>query len=91
MRNNKRNEKFNVVVNSASEQKFFLFDGHSQIEIRLSPEWLASGFKENPNNNHSKTYFVFGFSFRYFKKHENVKLVQLRFPSNKYYHMERRK
>ena len=66
------------------EQKFFLFDGHSQIEIRLSPEWLASGFKENPNNNHSKTYFVFGFSFRYFKKHENVKLVQLRFPSNKY-------
>ena len=66
------------------EKKFFLFDGNSHIEIKLDKEWIRSGYKENPNYNSSKTYYVFGFSFRYFKKFENSKLAQIRFPSNKY-------
>ena len=69
---------------SFQEQKFFLFDGNSHIEIKFSPEW-NNGFKENPKDNNSKTYYVLGFSFRYFKKNENSKLIQIRFPSNKYF------
>ena len=66
------------------EKKFFLFDGNSHIEIKFSPEW-NNGFKENPKHNDSRTYYVLGFSFRYFKKNENSKLIQIRFPSNKYF------
>ena len=68
-----------------SEKKFFLFDGNSHIEIKFSRDWITSGFKSNPTNNKSKTYFVFGFTFRYFKKNDNEKLCQMRFPSNKYF------
>ena len=68
-----------------SDKNFFLFDGNSHIEIKFAKDWLTSGFKLNPNKNSSKTYFVFGFSFRYFKKNENQKLCQMRFPSSKYF------
>ena len=67
------------------EKNFFLFDGNSHIEIKFAKDWLTSGFKLNPKNNTSKTYFIFGFSFRYIKKNENEQLCQMRFPSNKYF------
>ena len=66
------------------EKEFFLFDGNSNIEIKLDREWIDSGFRENPKADRSKTYYVLGFSFRYFKKFEHSKLAQIRFPSNKY-------
>ena len=66
------------------ENEFYLFDGNSHIEIKLDKEWVNSGYKNNPTNDRSKTYYVLGFSFRYFKKFDNSKLVQVRFPSNKY-------
>ena len=66
------------------DKDFFLFDGNSNIEINLESSWLDSGFRENPKSDTSKTYYVLGFSFRYFKKFENTKLIQVRFPSNKY-------
>ena len=67
-----------------NEKEFFLFDGNSHIEIKLDKEWVDSGFNENPKNDRSKTYYVLGFSFRYFKKYDIVKLAQIRFKSNKY-------
>ena len=66
------------------EKEFYLFDGNSQIDINLDPAWIHSGFRENPKADRSPTYFVFGFTFRYFNKFENAKLAQVRFPSNKY-------
>ena len=69
---------------SMNEKIFFLFDGNSQIDIQLDKTWIDSGFKDNPRRDKSKTYYVFGFTFRYFKKYDNCKLAQLRFPSNKY-------
>ena len=66
------------------EKEFFLFDGNSNIEIKLDRQWIDSGFRENPKLDRSKTYYVLGFSFRYFKKYENAKLAQIRFKSNKY-------
>ena len=61
-----------------------MFDGNSHIEIKLDKDWINSPFASNPDNNRSKAFYVLGFSFRYFKKYENSKLVQIRFPSNKY-------
>ena len=66
-----------------TEKNFFLFDGNSHIEIQLDKDWINSGYKENPKRNKSKTYYVLGFSFRYFQKFGNSKLAQIRFPSNK--------
>ena len=66
------------------EKEFFIFDGNSHIEINLDKKWLDSGFRENPKSDTSKTYYVLGFSFRYFKKYDNTKLIQVRFPSNKF-------
>ena len=65
------------------EKEFFIFDGNSHIEINLDKKWLDSGFRENPKSDSSKTYYVLGFSFRYFKKFDNTKLVQVKFHSNK--------
>ena len=65
------------------EKNFFLFDGNSHIEIQLDKDWINSGYKENPNRNKSKTYYVLGFSFIYFQNFGNSKLAQIRFPSNR--------
>ena len=81
---NKLSSTFKEYFSSYDEKEFFLLDGNSHIEIKLDKEWISSGFKENPKNDRSKAYYVLGFTFRYFKKYENSKLVQIRFPSNKY-------
>ena len=75
---------FKEYFDSFKDKIFFLFDGNSNIEIRLDQDWINSPFKERPNGNYSKSYFVLGFSFRYFKKNENFKLIELRYLSNKY-------
>ena len=80
----KYNSSHKEYFSKFDEKEFFLFDGNSNIEINLEREWLDSGFKENPNSDSSKTYYVLGFSFRYYKKYDNTKLVQVRFPSNKF-------
>ena len=66
-----------------AQKEFFLFDGNSNVKIKLEKDWLESGFKENPNNDISEQYYVFGFCFRYFKKNEITILTEIKFKSNK--------
>ena len=81
----KNNESsFKEYFDYCKENIFFLFDSNSHIEIKLDQDWINSPFKEQPTGIYSKSYFVLGFSFRYFKKNENFQLIELRYPTNKY-------
>ena len=81
---NNNSTSFKEYFSNFESKEFYLFDGNSHIEIKLDKDWINSAFASNPDNNRSKAYYVLGFSFRYYKKYENSKLVQIRFPSNKY-------
>ena len=67
-----------------NKNEFFLFDGNSPMEIKLDRKWVYNEFTKKQKNDESKIYYVFAFSFRYFKKYDISKLAQIQFKSNKY-------
>ena len=81
----KNNESsFKEYFDTYNDSIFFLFDSNSHIEIKLDQEWIDSPYREQPTGYYSKSFFVIGFSFRYFKKNNIFHLVELKFPNNKY-------